>query len=95
MRRIFPIFLAALWLVGCAGNINPTRQIDDAALASSVRDALKKDPALRALNIDVASRRGEVTLTGVVRSATQRDRATEVARSVPGVQSVNNLLAVH
>ena len=32
--------IAVVALLGCAGNINPSRQIDDAALATSVRDAL-------------------------------------------------------
>lgn len=85
---------AALILAACAGNIDPSRQLDDAALATKVREALKSDTALRSMNINVAARRGEVTLTGVVRTAAQRDRATAVAQSVPDVRGVNNLLTV-
>ena len=86
--------IAVVALLGCAGNINPSRQIDDAALATSVRDALRSDPVLAGLKIDVSARQGNVTLTGVVRSASQRDRASAVARSVVNVGAVNNLLAV-
>ncbi len=87
------IFVVALG-VACAGNINPSRQIDDAALATSVRDALRKDAVLRPFDISVAARQGRVTLTGVVHTAGQRDRATAVAQSVAEVKNVNNLLAL-
>jgi hyperosmotically inducible protein len=84
----------ALLLAACAGNIDPSRQLDDAALATKVREALKSDPTLRSMRINVAAHRGEVTLTGVVRTAAQRDRATAVAQSVPDVRAVDNLLTV-
>ncbi len=94
MRRALHIVIVGLLLASCAGNIDPSRQLDDAALATSVRNALKNDPLLRKLDIGVAARRGDVTLTGVVHTAAQRDRATTVAQSVPGLRSVNNLLAL-
>jgi osmotically-inducible protein OsmY len=86
--------IAVVALLACAGNINPSRQIDDAALATSVRDALRSDPALSGQKINVSARQGTVTMTGVVRNVSQRDRASAVARSVANVKTVNNLLAV-
>jgi hyperosmotically inducible periplasmic protein len=94
VRRISRWIAVSLLLAACAGNITPTRQLDDAALATSVRDALRNDPVLRGVNISVAARNGDVTLTGVVRTTVQRERATSVALSVPNVRSVNNLLAL-
>ncbi len=93
-RRLHLIFVVLLLLASCAGNINPSRQLDDAALATSVREALRNDPVLRPFNISVAARRGEVTLTGVVHTAAQRDRATAVAQAAGNVRSVSNLLAL-
>lgn len=88
------LVLSILLLLGCAGNINPARQNADAILAQQVRDALATDSGLRQHRITVDAAAGDITLTGVVGSAAQRDRAAELARSVPGVARVENLLSV-
>lgn len=92
MKRALAVSL--LLVVACAGNIQPTRQIDDAILAQSVRDALARDAALRAYDITVNAHSGRVTLLGVVGSSSDRDRAARVAQSVKGVTQVENLLSV-
>ena len=81
-------------LAACAGNITPARQLDDAAVATAVREAIRTDDSLRGANVTVDARRGVVTLTGMVRTAAQRDRAVSDARSVNNVRDVNNLLTV-
>lgn len=83
-----------LILAACAGNITPARQLDDAALATAVREAIRTDTALRGANVNVDARQGVVTLTGMVRNPSQRDRAVADARSVSNVRNVNNLLTV-
>ena len=94
-RRVIPLAVAALLLVAaCAGNIQPNRQLDDAAVAASVRDAFQADVMLRPATIYVAVNRGVVTLTGVVRDAQTRDRAVSVAQSVQGVSRVENMISV-
>jgi len=95
VRRGIAVSIAALLLVAaCAGNIQPNRQLDDAALAASVREALHSDPVLRAYTIYVAVDRGVVTLTGTVRDAGTRDRATATTQTVPNVATVRNLISV-
>lgn len=85
---------AFLLLAACAGNITPARQLDDAAVATAVREAIRTDTSLRGANVTVDARRGVVTLTGMVRTTSQRDRAVADARAVPNVRDVNNLLTV-
>ena len=92
--KIFRLLTLAMILASCAGNITPVRQLDDAAMATAVREAISSDPALRGANVTVDARRGVVTLTGVVRTPAQRDRAVSDARGVPNVRSVDNLLTV-
>lgn len=94
MRAVSAFVLLGVALGACAGNIQPARQLEDAALAQSVRDALRGDPALRAYEITVNANSGAITLLGVVGSTAERDRAGRLASDVPGVTSVENLLSV-
>jgi osmotically-inducible protein OsmY len=66
----------------------------DADTEAAVLDALDADTAVRASGIDVAVRDGEVTLSGLVELASQRDRAERDALAVPGVAAVHNRLRV-
>jgi hyperosmotically inducible protein len=91
--RVAVLAAAMAALLACAGNVQPTRQIDDAILARQVQDALRGDRTLRLYDITVDARSGLVTLTGVVRTQAERERAGEIARSVAGVVEVENLLS--
>ncbi len=84
--------VALLLTVGCASTPAPSRQIDDAALSASVRQALQRDPVLGGYDIIVDARRGAVTLIGTVASAADRERAARVAGTVDGVEHVENRL---
>jgi hyperosmotically inducible protein len=68
--------------------------IDDSSLTAKVKAALVEDPITKANQINVETYRGVVQLGGFVDSAEQKARATEVARSVTGVQEVRNDLRV-
>jgi hyperosmotically inducible periplasmic protein len=68
--------------------------IDDSVLTAKVKTALIDDPVTKARKIDVESYRGVVQLGGFVNSQEEKSRATEVARSVSGVQEVRNDLRV-
>lgn len=83
-----------LLVAACAGNVNPTRQVDDAVLASNVRAAFESDAELRGLTLGIDARGGIVTLSGRVRWDRHRDRAGSLARSVPGVVDVVNTITV-
>lgn len=63
---------------------------------SSVMQALKSDPRTSSLHVDVTggSGSGAVVLSGTVSTATERNAAAEVARSVSGVGKVDNKIVV-
>jgi hyperosmotically inducible protein len=68
---------------------------ENAILAATVVAALRRDPAVGQLGIDVVSAEGAVTLFGTAPSAGDRERAARVAAGVDGVRSVlNNLVVV-
>ncbi len=65
------------------------------ALAEKVRAALSSNAGLAGSEIKVAvSQEREVTLSGRVASLEQSNEAAKVARAVPGVGAVQNLLEV-
>ncbi len=66
----------------------------DSLVTSSVKTALFKDPDIKALNIDVDTYKGAVTLTGHVAEASLIKKATNLAKSQEGVQSVKSRLIV-
>lgn len=66
----------------------------DAALAAEVKSMLGTVPGLNAAGIDVKSTEGVVVLFGTTGSPGNRDKAAQVASSVPGVKSVRNELVV-
>lgn len=62
----------------------------DSAVTAAVNSALSNDGSLSGAAIMVDTLDGKVTLRGSVTNAAQRDKATEVAKAVPGVHSVDN-----
>jgi hyperosmotically inducible protein len=52
------------------------------------------DDTVKALNIDVDTNGGEVTLSGTVNSAAERDKALQLARDTAGVTSVRDRLVI-
>ncbi|HET7362319.1 MAG TPA: BON domain-containing protein [Burkholderiales bacterium] len=95
---------AALALGGCASHREassppPSRSVgeysSDAALTAKVKTAIASATGLgNAVNINVQTNRGVVQLNGFVESQDKIERATEVAREVDGVRSVENNLQV-
>jgi osmotically-inducible protein OsmY len=57
-------------------------------LAQQVLDAIQSDERTVDAPIDVIDNNGMITLTGWVRSNEDRDAATAIAESTPGVMSV-------
>ena len=68
--------------------------IDDGAITTKVKTAMVADPTLKALQINVDTKNGVVTLMGTVDSKAMKDRATEVTQGVSGVKSVDNNLTI-
>lgn len=69
-------------------------KVDDATITTKVNAALAADKDLSAIKIDVDTQNGVVTLSGPAPTATAKQRASELARTVKGVSSVNNQLTV-
>lgn len=68
--------------------------VDDAALTARVKTALLKAEDVSATAINVNSYRGEVILSGFVKSDDMIQRAVAAARNVNGVKTVRNELRV-
>ena len=71
-----------------------TDAVADASITASIKTDLAKDPSLSALKIDVDTSNGHVKLNGTAPTDAARDRATQIAMAVKGVQNVDNLLTV-
>lgn len=69
--------------------------IDDARITSSIQASFFLDPAVKARQIEVASRNGIVTLRGEVASDAERGQALMIARNSAGVQRVEDDLTVN
>jgi len=69
-------------------------RVDDAQLTARVKAELGAARDLGDVRIDVDARDGVVTLSGAVRSAAIKARASEIARSVRGVTEVNDQLTL-
>jgi osmotically-inducible protein OsmY len=78
-----------------ADGVNRVAQdLDDAALTTKIKSKMALDDLVRALDIDVDTEHGVVTLTGTVGSDAERERALRLARETAGVQSVQDRLTV-
>ena len=73
-------------LSGCA--TPPRARLDDAQLMVRVKTALLNDVEIGLLRIDVQAKDGIVTLSGAAGTPAQRQKATEIAKTVEGVREV-------
>jgi hyperosmotically inducible protein len=71
-----------------------TAVLTDPAITSAVKLKFAADTTVSALRIDVDTRDGVVTLTGQLRSPTEKDQALKLARETSGVKSVVDRLTV-
>lgn len=91
------IALGGVFVSGCSST--STREstgeyIDSSALTAKVKSALVSDEVVKARDVQVETFRGTVQLSGFVDTEAQKERATAVAKSVPGVRDVKNNLIV-
>ena len=68
--------------------------VDDSIVTAKVKSALLADPAVKSFDIAIATRKGEVQLSGYVDNQAQINRAIDIARAVEGVQSINNEMSI-
>jgi hyperosmotically inducible protein len=73
----------------------PTSQtMVDETITNRVTSAIASDPQLKELEFTVETTDSVVTINGTATATDQIMRALAIARSVPGVKSVTNILAV-
>lgn len=90
-----PVFVGGL--TGCAGDRyerSTGEYIDDKALTMRVKGALHDNPEYKYDDVEVASFKGTVQLSGFVNSSDQRRKATQIAQNVQGVRDVENNITV-
>lgn len=88
---------AVLVSTGCASTAERRTAgayLDDTGTTARVKTALLRDPVVRGTAVNVDVFRGNATLSGFVASEEQKERAAEIARTTPGVDWVQNNLAV-
>ena len=69
-------------------------EAQDAALTSKIKAKMVLDDTVRARSIDVSTEGTTVTVSGVVHSAAERDRAVQLARETTGVTQVIDRLKI-
>ena len=62
--------------------------LGDGALTAKIKAKMALDDTVKALDLNVDTTNGIVTVTGKVRSAAERERALALARETEGVQKV-------
>lgn len=67
---------------------------ENVKLAAIVKEALMKDPALKATTIDVNASDGVIELFGTVDDTASLRKAGRIASNVPGVKRVRNYLVI-
>ncbi len=85
---------SAVAVEGAATRDRLASGISDAGITAAVKTALAADPSLSALQIDVETRDGVVTLAGPAPDDKARERAAVLAAAPDGVRSVDNRLVV-
>lgn len=68
--------------------------VEDSMISAQINTRLMLGDSLSAADVDVHTREGIVTLSGVVDSKAEKGRAEAIAREIDHVQSVNNQLEI-
>jgi osmotically-inducible protein OsmY len=98
---VYAITAATLALVpitfntGCAvtqGKETTGAYAKDTEITARIKTDLYKDKDVKGTQVQVHTLNGVVQLSGFVDSQTAKDRAEQIARSVPGVVEVHNSL---
>jgi hyperosmotically inducible periplasmic protein len=86
------VLLMVTMVIGCAKLTGRSagRNIDDATITTEVKGKLAGDSARTLTSVHVNTVNGTVYLSGMVPDAYTRQRATEIARSIDGVEKVVN-----
>jgi hyperosmotically inducible protein len=89
--------LSLVGLTGCAGDHysqSTGEHIDDRATSSRVKSALGANPEYKFAEVNVATFKGRVQLSGFVNAKAQKSTAGDIAKDVEGVKEVANNITV-
>ena len=91
------ILALGLAVGGCSvtrGQQSMGSYMDDATITGEVKGAFNNDSGVPVSAISVETLKGEVLLSGFVKTQAEKDRAGTLARGVKGVTSVRNDIVV-
>lgn len=89
--------LAATAVTGCSvtrGQQTTGSYVDDTVVTTRVKTKFAEDKAVSAMAIQVETLKGVVQLSGFAKSADEKMKAEQLARSVSGVVDVRNDIIV-
>ena len=86
--------VVAIGLAGCASKPGQNNFFDDAMVTTRVKKAIFDEPALKVTDVSVTTENGVVSLSGSVKTRSERAKAADVARRVEGVKLVKNELKI-
>lgn len=83
--------------VGCSvtsGQSSSGEYVDDTTITTRVKSRFAEDKTVAATRISVETLKGVVQLSGFAVSEAEKQRAAQIAASVPGVKQVQNAVVV-
>lgn len=89
--------LLAFTAAGCAVTRDQSsvgEYIDDSVVTTRVKAKFANDKEVSAMSISVETLKGVVQLSGFAKSAAERNRAGEIARTTSGVKGVVNNIVI-
>jgi osmotically-inducible protein OsmY len=89
---LLSLLVALPLTVACGKTVGET--IDDATITTRVKTAMLNDQSVGGLRIDVDTFKGVVTLSGRVKSQTEKTQAVAIARRTDGVVEVKDALQI-
>lgn len=98
------VLVAALVLSGCdkpkvvavapSAATASAPEVNDNEVTMMVKAALNIDPEINNLEIAVITTKGDVRITGMAETQSQKDRAEKIVREVQGVHAVHDELTI-
>jgi hyperosmotically inducible periplasmic protein len=92
MLKLLAYVLVACLMAGLV--LAADKPASDDVIVDQIQLKLSADPIVKGGGLKVDSKAGVVTLTGVLATAKQKDRASKVAGKVKGVKKVDNNITV-